>query len=56
LKKRPLREWQITSDPALRAEVNRIQKSVTRWLNECKNDQWSATLESLDSEDHRCGG
>ena len=41
---------QITRDPALRAEVNRLQMSVTRQLNEWRNDQWSATLESLDPE------
>jgi hypothetical protein len=42
---------QITRDPALKAEVNRLQRSVTRRLNEWKNDQWSATPESLDPED-----
>jgi hypothetical protein len=42
--------WQITREPALKAEVNRLQKSVTRRLNEWRNDQWSATLESLDPE------
>jgi hypothetical protein len=43
--------WQITRDPALKAEVNRLQRSVIRLLNESRNDQWSATLESLDFED-----
>ena len=38
-------------DPALKAEVNRLQSSVTRRLNEWRNDQWSATLESLDPGD-----
>jgi hypothetical protein len=38
-------------DSALNAEVNRLQRSVTRRLNEWRNDQWSATLESLDPED-----
>jgi len=51
LKNRLRRQWQITRDPALKAEVNRLQKPVTRRLNEWSNDQWSATLESLDSED-----
>jgi hypothetical protein len=44
------KRWQVTRDPALRAEVNRLQRSVTRRL-EWRNDQWSATLESLDPED-----
>ena len=43
--------WQVTRDPALKAEVNRLQRSVTRRLNECRNDQWKATLESLNPED-----
>jgi hypothetical protein len=34
----------------LKAEVNRLQRSVTR-INDWRNDQWSATLESLDPED-----
>jgi len=51
LKNRLRRQWQITRDPALKAEVNRLQRSVTRRLNEWWNDQWSATLESLDPED-----
>jgi hypothetical protein len=45
------RQWQITSDPALQAEVNRLQTTVTSRLNEWRNDQWSATLQSLDPED-----
>jgi hypothetical protein len=52
LKKRLRRVWQVTRDPALKAEVNRLQRSMTRRLNNCKNDQWSGTLESLDPEDH----
>jgi len=51
LKNRLRREWEITRDPALKAEVNRLQRSVTRRLSEWRNDQWSATLESLDPED-----
>jgi len=51
LKNRLRRQWQITGDPALKAEVNRLQSSVTRRLNERRNDHWSATLESLDPED-----
>jgi len=38
-------------DSALRAEVYRLRKSVTRRLNEWRKDQWSATLESIDPED-----
>jgi hypothetical protein len=52
LKNRLRRRWQVTRDPALKAEVNRLQRSVTRRHNEWRNDQWSATLESLDPEDH----
>jgi len=46
LKNRLRRRWQVTRDPALKAEVNRLQRSVTRRLNEWRNDQWSVTLES----------
>jgi hypothetical protein len=51
LKNRLRRQWQITRDPALKAEDNRLQKSVTRSLIEWRNDQWSTTLESLDPAD-----
>ena len=37
--------------PTLKAEVNRLQNSETRRINEWRNDQWSPTLESLDHED-----
>jgi hypothetical protein len=47
LKNRLRRQWQVTRDPALKAQVNRIQRSVTYRLNE----QWTDTMESLDSED-----
>ena len=50
-KNRLRRRWQVTRDTALKAEVNRLHRSVTRRLNEWRNDQWSATLESLDPED-----
>jgi hypothetical protein len=46
-----MRQWKITRDPALKAEVNRLQRSVTTHLNEWRNDRWSDTLESLDPED-----
>jgi hypothetical protein len=52
LKNRLRSRWQITRDPTLKSEVNHLQRSaVTRLLNEWMNDQWSATLESLDPED-----
>jgi hypothetical protein len=51
LKNRLQREWQVTRDLDLRAEVNRLQRSVTGRHNEWRNEQWSATLESLDPED-----
>jgi len=50
-KKRLRRQWQITSDPALKAKANCLHRALTRQLNEWKNDQCSATLESLDPED-----
>jgi len=50
-KNRLRRHWYINRDTALIAEINRLQRSVTRRLNEWRNDQWSATLESLDPED-----
>jgi hypothetical protein len=51
LKNRLRKKWQVTRDPTLKAEVNHLQRSVTRRLNEWRNDQWSVTLESLDPED-----
>jgi hypothetical protein len=50
------RQWQVTRDATLRGEVNRLQRSVTRRLNEWRNDQWSATNESLDPKTSGCGG
>jgi hypothetical protein len=38
-------------DPALKAKVNRLQQSVNCQLDEWKNNQWRATLESLEPED-----
>ena len=46
LKNRLRRRWQFSRDPALKTEVNRLQSSVTRRLNE-----WNATLGSLNPED-----
>ena len=51
LKNRLRRQRQITRDPALKAEENRLQRSVSHRLNEWRYDQWSATPESLDPED-----
>ena len=38
-------------EPRLTADIKRLQRSVIRRPNQCTNDQWSATLESLDPED-----
>jgi hypothetical protein len=52
LQKNRLRsQWQLTGDPAIKAEVNRLQRSVTLQLQEWRNDQWSDTLEALHPED-----
>jgi hypothetical protein len=51
LKNRLKRQWQVTRDPALKVQVNRLQRSVTYRLNEWRNEKWSDTMESLDSED-----
>jgi hypothetical protein len=56
LNNRLRRRWQVIRDPALKAEVNRLLRSVTRRLNEWRNDQWSATLESLIPKTNRGGG
>jgi len=48
LKIRRRKQWQITRDPALKADVNRLKTSVTRWINEWRNGQLDTTLESLD--------
>jgi hypothetical protein len=47
LKNRLKRQWQVTKDPALKIRVNRLQKSITHWLNEWRNRQLSDALESL---------
>ena len=51
LKNRLRRQWQIIRDPALKAEVNRLQPSVTHRIIEWRNEQWSGIYESLDPED-----
>jgi hypothetical protein len=45
------RQWQIPRDPALKAEVFRLQRAVTNQLSVWRNNQWSSTLESFDPED-----
>jgi hypothetical protein len=45
------RQWQLTRDPTLKAEVNRLQRSVTLHLQELRNDQWSDTFEALHPEE-----
>jgi hypothetical protein len=35
----------------VKAEVNCLQRSVTNRLNECRNDHWGTTLESLNPKD-----
>jgi hypothetical protein len=44
------KQWQLTIGPALKPKVNRLLREVTRQLNEWRNDQCSATFESLDPE------
>jgi hypothetical protein len=51
LKNRLRRQWQITRNPALKAKINCLQRSVTWQVNEYRNDQWSDALEYLCSED-----
>jgi hypothetical protein len=38
LKNRLRRQWQVTRDVALKAQVNRLQRSVTCQLNEWRNE------------------
>jgi hypothetical protein len=57
LKNRLRRQWQLTRNPALKAEVTRLHRSVTLQLQEWRNDQWSDTLEKLCIRRiSRCGG
>jgi hypothetical protein len=51
LKNRLRRRWQITRVRCLKAQINRLQRSLTWQLNEWRNDQWSNALESLCRED-----
>jgi hypothetical protein len=45
------RQCKVTRDLAVKAQVNHLHRSVTYRLNEWRNEQWSDTLESMDSED-----
>jgi hypothetical protein len=47
LKNRLRRQWQITRDPVLKAEVNRLHSLANNRLKEWRKEQWGATLESL---------
>ena len=51
MKNRLRMRWQVTRGLNLKAKVNGLQRTMTRRLNEWSNDQWSATLESLDPEE-----
>jgi hypothetical protein len=51
LKKRLFKHLEVTRNPTLRAEVNNLQRSETHHVNYCRNEKWSAALESLDPED-----
>jgi hypothetical protein len=52
LKKQLKRQWQDATDPALKAQVNRLQRPVAYRQKEWRNEHWSDTLDPLDSEDH----
>jgi hypothetical protein len=44
-------QWQIIRDPGLKAQLSRLQRSVTYRQNEWRNEQWNDALEFLDSKD-----
>lgn len=50
LKTQLRRQWQISRDTTIKAEVTRLQRSVTNQVNEWRKDQWSSMLESLDPQ------
>jgi len=50
LKNRLRRQWKISRDPALKAEINHIQRPVNNQVKEWRNDQWSSNAWSLDPE------
>jgi hypothetical protein len=43
LKYRLKMQWQVTRDPALKAHVNCLQRSMTYRLKKWRNDQWINT-------------
>lgn len=45
-------QWQVTRDPCLEAQVHYLQRSVNYHQNDLRHEQWSDTLESLDSVDY----
>ncbi len=45
------KRWQVTRERALKAEVNGLQRTMNRQLNEWRKDRWSTTLESLNPDD-----
>jgi hypothetical protein len=45
------RQWQVTRDPTLKAQVNHLQRTVSYWLNKWRNKQWSYAPEFLNSKD-----
>ena len=51
LKTQLRRQWKISRDLAVEAEVSHLQRSVTNWLSKWRNDQRNFTLESLDPGD-----
>ena len=55
MKNRMRRQGQIPRNPALKAKVNRLQMSVTRRLNEWRNDQWCLHSNSSNLKTNRCG-
>ena len=56
LKNRLRSQWQVTRDTALKAQVNRLQGSVTRRINEWRNDQWSVSANPSIPKTNRYGG
>jgi hypothetical protein len=56
LKNQVSRYWRINRNPALKADVIRLQRLVTTRLNDWRKEHCGATLESLDSEDNSLWG
>jgi hypothetical protein len=52
LKNQLRKQWQISRDPAPKAEFNHLKSSVTHQLNLWRKDQGNSALESHDPEDH----